>query len=101
MFYPDLDDTDHYPLNGTLEEKAAHSLEQGRRQFYWQKRMYLETREGGARHTATLRAHGVKSAEMMAQQAEMNFKAYCTDMMLTPEGETTDPNYPVDRASLS
>ncbi|HEX9136131.1 MAG TPA: hypothetical protein VF905_04190 [Nitrospirota bacterium] len=94
---PDLDNIDPYPANGTLEEKAQYGLEQLRTNFYWQKRTYMANKEGGARYSATLLAHGPKTAERMAKMAEMHFKGYLSQAYLTPEGETTDAKYPVDK----
>lgn len=94
---PDLDDTERYPSNGTLEEKALFSLEQLRRQFYWQKRIYTANKEGGPQHTAALLAHGPKTAEMIARNAEGAFRIYLSQAYLTEDGETTEPKYPIDK----
>lgn len=94
---PDLDNIDPYPANGTLEEKALFGLEQIRQNFYWQKRIYDQNKEGGARYSATLIAQGPKSAQRMAKMAEMQFKGFLSQAYLTPEGESTDPKYPTDK----
>lgn len=99
MFFNDnLDDEDNvYPNSGTLEEKAAYSLEQQRQHFYHSKRNYEECKEGGVRHSAVMLAYGPKSAANMAANAEQAFKMLCDNLLLTPDGETTDPKYPVDK----
>jgi hypothetical protein len=94
---PDLDNHDPYPANGTLEEKALFGLEQIRQNFYWQKRIYDQNKEGGSRYNATLLAQGPKSAQRMAKMAEMQFKGFLSQAYLTAEGETTDPKYPTDK----
>lgn len=97
MFFQDFDNEDPYPMNGTLEEKAIHSLEQMRTRFWWEKKNYLQNRAGGARHTATMAAFGARSAESMAKHAEASFQNYLKQSYLTEEGETTDPKYPTDK----
>lgn len=97
MFFHDMDNEEVYPHNGTLEEKAVHSLEQMRTRFWWEKKNYLQQREGGPRHTATLLAFGPNSARAMANHAEVGFKNFLSQAYLTEDGETTDPKYPTDR----
>lgn len=97
MFFQDMDNEDQYPSNGTLEEKAVFSLEQMRTRFWWEKKNYLQNRAGGARHTATLLAFGQRSADQMAQHAEMSFQNFLKQAYLTEDGETTDPKYPTDK----
>lgn len=97
MFFQDQDSEDQYPVNGTLEEKAVFSLEQMRTRFWWEKKNYLQTRAGGARHTATLQAFGQRSADSMAQYAEAQFQGFLKQAMLTEDGETTDPKYTTEK----
>lgn len=97
MYYHDLDSEEHYPENGTLEEKAVFSLEQMRTRFWWEKKNYLQNRAGGARHTAMLMAFGQRTADQMAQYAEQNFQSFLKQAMLTEDGETTDPKYPTEK----
>ncbi|BDD79391.1 hypothetical protein [Burkholderia phage FLC8] len=97
MFFHDMDNEEVYPHNGTLEEKAVHSLEQMRTRFWWEKKNYLQQREGGPRHTATLLAFGPNSARAMANHAEVGFKNFLSQAYLTEDGETTDPKYPTDK----
>jgi hypothetical protein len=93
----DEDNEERYPSEGSLEEKAVFSLEQLRTQFYWQKRTYEATKEGGARYNATRIAVGPKTADRMAKTAEAGFANFLKQAYLTKDGETTDPKYPVDK----
>lgn len=96
MFDPDFEE-EPYPLGGTLEEKALHSLEQQRRNFFYNKKNYLERKEGGRLHGAILMVHGHKAAEQMAASQELAFNAYLKNVMLDVDGNTTDPKYPTDK----
>lgn len=97
MFLDFEEPDNNYPVNGSLEEKAAFSMEQQRRNYYWAKRTYETQKEGGPKHTAILMAIGPKAAENMAKASEEQFAAFCANCLLTKDGETTDPKYPVDK----
>lgn len=92
-----FDDEEHYPENGTLEEKAVFSLEQMRRNFWHQKRHFRESREGGERYHAVLLAYGHQHAQQMAKNTESAFQNFLKQAYLTEDGQTTDPKYPTDK----
>lgn len=97
MAYDPDSPENQYPLNGSLEEKAAFSLEQQRKNFYWSKRVYETQKEGGPKYTAILMAYGPRAAAQMAATSEEQFAAFCANCCLTKDGETTDPKYPIDK----
>lgn len=88
---------ENYPITGTFEEKAAFGLEQVRKTFYLQKKVYLESRKGGMQNTALHLAYGPAAAESAALQAESFFRGYLANALLDEDGNTTDPKYPIDK----
>lgn len=91
------DEDEQYPHAGTLEDKAIFSLEQNRKSFYMQRRMWLQMRAGGPRNAAHHSAFGAKAAENAAVHAEQMFRGFLSQVYLTEDGETTDPKYPIDK----
>lgn len=86
-----------FPVNGTLEEKAAHGLEQVRSAFYSNKKIYEEGKEGGSNHTAYVLGYGQHLADNDAKRTEHEFQTFLKNAYLTEDGQTTDPRYPVDK----
>lgn len=91
----DLDEP--YPLNGTLEEMAVHSLNSNRGMFWMNRKNYLENREGGKRHSAILVAYGPEVAANIAKQQEESYRNFLKSVLLDENGNTTDPKYPIDK----
>ena len=96
MFFQDETD-DPYPVDGTLEEKAAHGLEQVRAGFFSALEIYNNNKVGGPHHAASVMISGQASADQHASRSEQNFRAFLKNAFLTEDGQSTDPKYPVDK----
>lgn len=93
----DMDEEPEVIMASDVDGRTRLGIEQYRRDFYHIKRNWLENRKDSNHYNMMFQVYGPKTAEASASGAEMHFRHYLENALLTEEGETTNPLYPVDR----
>lgn len=96
MFFTDETDRPR-PEGGTLEEKATYDLQVIRAEFYFERDTYDECKDGTPYPISQRLVYGNLTADARTAQCEARFNTYLRSALLTADGETTDPKYPIDQ----
>lgn len=94
----DLDEEVEMPVRADdIDGRVKAGIEEMRGNFYHQKRHWLEYRKNGNYYNMLHRVYGPKTAEARTHGTEIQFRNFLANALLTEDGETTNPAYPVDK----
>lgn len=94
----DLDDDDLPQVRADdIDGRVKAGIEEMRSNFFHQKRHWLEYRKDGNYYNMLHRVYGPKTADARTAGTDIHFRQFLANALLTEEGETTNPAYPVDK----